>query len=317
MTSVILDLACCQIVSDFVERKKQNQTQKTTMKTIIITVSLLIAAITNGYSASQVNIYITAITGPVRANTNAFEAWSTSVVPYYHAHGQVPTNVVTLTQLVLANITQTAAQTNNTVWFLVHVVSKDPAYKFLPSKLSFVGGSSDSSNYLATAASLSSDPNYTYSSRFYGVNWGSGGAGVNDIILSTSADGKISEVPVNEVIFIGAQLNYFMADYSPWIMGFADYSVHGTWTFADGTNSAHASKTLHTKATISSPWISLDVINKTSSVIGAAMGTNTSAILYSSPQMPPTWKVEGAMNDGDTVVLQKDPSQYYFKLVAQ
>lgn len=268
-------------------------------------------------SVASVDMYITAVLGPVRANTNAFEAWSAATIAYmYQNGGQIQSNVIGGHKLLPAYITQTPAQTNNTIWFVIHVVSKDPNYKFLPSKLSFVGGSSDNSNYLATASSLASDPNYTYSPRFWGINWGSGGMRVNDTILSTPGSGKISEVPASEAIFIGAQLNYYMADYSAWIMGFSDYSVNGTWSLNDGTNTAHASITLHTKIIPSLPWLSLSTTSSTA-VLGADMETNTTAILYSAPKLPPVWKKEGVMNSGDITILPKNPVQSYFKLVLQ
>ncbi len=267
---------------------------------------------------SKVDIYIWAIPGPVRANVSAFENWSTNLVQQFYANGMKPAGALGY-RLLPEHIIQSSSLTNNTLWFVIRVVAKDPDYRFLPSKLSFRGNSSDSLNYLATTASLSFDTNYTYTPRFYGIIWGSGGPRVNDTILSTSSSGKISEVPVNEVIFIGAQLNYFVTanaeTMTAWIMGFSDYSVNGTWTLLDGMTN-HASKTLHTKHTPSNPWISISATT-TTVTLGADMETNSTAILYSSPRIPPIWKVEGVMNAGDLITFPQIGNQGYFKLISQ
>lgn len=304
---------------------------KTKILLVLSGIALLGACVTtvNGQTPeSSYNVYVWMVKGPVRANAAEFDVWSAAEVENVYTKGRPSAPLPFDYSLKTADIAQQSPQfTNRTLWFMVRVTTKNPATKFYANKLRFEASSSDTNHYLASAVSLDSDPNFTFTSPFQGVVW-NGAPRNSDTRYTTPASGNLSQVPVNETIFIGGQVPYFvyanasqLANIDSYIMNHTNFVVTGKWSLvgSEGSEVAHASKSLATKIAPLRPLISLAVGKSPDNYyIGANMDDNVSAILYSTPAMgpAPVWTELGTINSGEQYIRPQN-SEQYFKLVPQ
>jgi len=269
-------------------------------------------------------IYVSAIPGPTTNNQVAYQNWIANVIPQMYSKEIGGTPLVVINQLTndlgyilqIPYVSQPTSLNSNTAWFVVHVISTNASFKFLPGQLQFVEQSSDSS-HLLSKTNLFSDPSYIYAPGSWGIIWGSGGPRFND----TLAAGYWNATPVNEFIFIGAMSKYFVysspSDYmviSNYISGLPDFQLTGTWQFTDGDGNVitHASKTLHAKG-VYAPGIPsiVDYYPPNGVKVGITAGTNDTWVLQSSPSIQyPFWTDVATVNGGDALVFPTD--QYGF-----
>ncbi len=192
-------------------------------------------------SRFDINMY--AIRGPQRG-TPEFDVWSPALVDSMRKHGDrgMLTNAYLLSRrMTAAEVSAMVGATNGeAIWFPIHVIAKSAEDKFRADLLTFYGDSSDRNNYLDGSASLAADPNYTFTHRLVGVLWGSGGRGVNDTVFSSVINGNLSSRMVNELIFIGAQLNFFTyqddAGFTAihnYVESHSNFVIKGTWVLRD------------------------------------------------------------------------------------
>jgi hypothetical protein len=264
---------------------------KKRLMSVILCMSVVSVAVSQNAPAPVI-IYVSAILGPDKSNTNgsdAYDTWVNNTVTQMYQAGTPLQHLSQLSDdlghvLETAYVSQPSNLASNTVWFAVHVVATDPAYKFVPGQLLFQGWSSDAAHSLAKTNTFS-DPTFIYAPSSKGIAWGAGGPRVND----SFASGYWNATPVNELIFIGAESKHFvyssLADYTnidDYIRSFKDFQLTGTWEFMDVASNVlvHASTTLHFSG-MPAPGILSAVndspTNVTVSVLSA--GTNDSWIL--------------------------------------
>ena len=204
-------------------------------------------AVPLGSNEGPVRVYIYAVLMPYLGSNN-YTATASNLVQWVYNHPGVEPPGELGYQLDTSYIAQPAGNyTSNTLWFMVDVVSKDPAYKFLPGCLSFAEVEPQDGRLNKTDTTLGNTA-WWYASSSQGVIWGPGAG-------NTIATGYWYQTPVNRFIYVGDASKFFTFDgtytYSKlddYIMGYSeDYQVTGTWTFNDTSKPlVHASKTLHT-----------------------------------------------------------------------
>ena len=258
------------------------------------------------------NVFLYALLGPTKASPN-YNTWSTNAVWELSQTKSLAGNLSG--KLIAEYLTQaTPDLTNDTLWFAVRVVSKDPANKFSLSQLQFVERSSDSGNSLASSYTLSTITNLIYSQRAIGIIWGSGGAGSSSTILDYN-DGTI---PVNEICLIGMESPYFqysVATVSNFISSFTNFMVTATCQVVgtDGIIVASAQKTLQTVGNTMPPVLSIVDLG-TNVLVGFNMETNRTAVIRSSTDVTipfANWTLEATVNSGDALSRAKT-DQYRF-----
>jgi len=216
--------------------------------------------------------------------------------------------------------------TSQWFWASVHVVAKNPNYKFLPGYLTFTGSSTDR---LLNKTNSFADPTYYYDPASRGITWGPDGPRTSDQLAS----GYWTNTPVNEFISDGAASKYFLYDYSSYtwnqltnyILGYAsDYAVTLKWTFNDGTNNpVSASITLHTKQSTPAGTMTIRQSSVDQVVLGLDGSVDDSWILESAPKVKGsstanmTWGIEASMNAGDAYPRSTAPGQYYYRVQKQ
>ena len=294
------------------------------MKKLALMVAICVLGWTNSAvsAETQVDIYIWAVAGPVRGNTNAFEEFSTNLVREIYLKGG-PTN--DLGHRVTADlVSQPTSLLSNTVWFAIKAVGRNGG-TFYPSQLMFEGNSSDTNNYLKSRSSLSA-PNTTYTPRLLGVVYGAGGPRSNDVLYA-STPSNLSDIPVNECIFIGAQATYFTygnnaqrGAIQDFITSFNNWTLSGSWSLTNGTSVlGRATRTLETTRAPAQPVLSVSSVSNQVTV-GVNMEIYNSAILYSTEGLqngPTGWNIERTINAGDTIPQTSGAQKKFFKAVLQ
>lgn len=197
----------------------------------------------------QFVIYTIAVLGPHPSRPGA-NSFATNLVQQWYKNGSVA-NALDY-RLKTEYIAQPADLSSNTIWFVTRVVAKDPAFKFTPDNLRFIGKSSDSGNVLGKTEVFNT-LNYIYTAKAMGVNWSAAGRGVSD---SLQMSGSYADVPVNEFITAGVVSKYFnftdsesYANLDAALQNQPDFRVTGTWQLMQGsTVLVSASKTLRMKS---------------------------------------------------------------------
>jgi hypothetical protein len=190
---------------------------------------------------------------------------------------------------------------------MVDVVSKDPAYKFLPGCLSFAEVEPQDGRLNKTDTTLGNTA-WWYASSSQGVIWGPGAG-------NTIATGYWYQTPVNRFIYVGDASKFFTFDgtytYSElddYIMGYSeDYQVTGTWTFNDTSKPlVHASKTLHTHPIQSdlNGWLTINSIAPGFVAISLTTDANNTFTLRSSCARitRTSWSDDSTINSGDIII---------------
>jgi hypothetical protein len=267
-------------------------------------------------SEPRVSIYVYAVRGPLRTNAAAYDTWSKDVVNQIYQRGSV-TEALNY-RLETDYISQPVPALNsNTVWFVVQVVGDTIAEMFSPSRLEFVGRSSDPANSLGKTNRFD-DPSYVYAPQVLGVRWGEGGPRASDTLLTS---GHWNTEMVNELIFPGAASKYYVyansaqrANIDTYVNGFSNYRLTGTWRFLDvsGTPIAYASKTLETTGNPRRPLLS--IARSGSGVeVGMSLDSGQTAILQSTRSLSPpiSWMNEGTMNEGERIAFPGFDTKFF------
>jgi hypothetical protein len=267
------------------------------------------ATLTNTEGPVRLNIY--AVPVPY-LGSNGYTATASNLVQWvYNNPGQKPPGEVGY-KLQTGYIAQPASgYTSNTVWFMIDAAAKDPAYKFLPSCLSF-GEVSTDGRLNKTDNTLGSNT-WWYGSSSEGVIFGPDNG-------NTIATGFWYQTPVNRFIYVGDASEFFTftpdggsypySELDGYITGWtADYQITGTWTFND-TNypTVHASKTLHKAALQSNLDGKLTIMVITNDVnlaISLKTDDNNTFTLQSSDKPVKSsggWQDDTTINPSDVII---------------
>lgn len=260
----------------------------------------------------QMLLYIWALRGPVRDNTNAFNAWSAQMVADIY-HNGFPTNATYLlsNHVMAAYVTQPPGAgnaTNNTVWYAFRAISLS-GNDIEMNNFSFWGTSSDNPGYLNTATALSST-NTIYSARLMGI------VGAPPVFPRNGDGvliaGRVSDTDVREGIFIGAQMPYFLSPESA-VDSFIDehpnWRVKGSWNYVvGGVTNAYSVKSLDSNLALtpaftnSLPAIHLSVSPTNSAMFRIAVNADVgnSVVLLQRKEVTGTgWNVLATGNSQD------------------
>jgi len=305
------------------------------MKWSVIGAMLCMAGL--GFSINSHATTVTNTEGPVILYVTVYQQWDPSQPTYATNAAQVVEELYqfnsiagaidsTNRTLLVPYIAQFAGSiTSKWLWASVHVIAKDPSYKFLPGEcLTFVGSSTDG---LLNKTNSFTDPVYYYDPASRGIIWGSS----NHRASNQYASGYWTNTPVNEFISDGAASKYFNYTNAPgytwvnltnYILGYtSDYSVTLKWIYNDGTNNpVSASITLHTKQAAQGGTMTAQRVSDTNQVVLGLNGSvDDSWILQSAPVVAEfmTWSDEATMNAGDSFLRSTAPGQYYYRVRKQ
>ncbi len=276
---------------------------------------VIVSAPVHAATESLYNARIWAVPGYVRANTNAFEQWSTNLLSELlltdgfsnkFGHALASTNVMQ----------PTSTPTNMGIWYIAHIAAKSPAHRFRLSNMKAVIRTSDPGNILRSTNELNA-ANVTFTKRVIGIQW-NGAPRSADRILDSQGDGNLADVDVDEAMVLMIQSKYFnhasqedRDAINAFIYGFPNWQE--TCTIAlngDGGVLASAVKTLETKRTPLLPIINLTA-NATDVTIGLNLEGLNSVLLYTRPKVTAKWQLLSTGNAGDTFTRPAGDQGYY------
>lgn len=260
------------------------------MATIVAITVLVIGIIpTFATTSPVVTIYTQAVWGPP-TNAPGYIPWANMIASNVYAGVTLSNDWHLQTPYFVQNSTN---QTNNTVWYLNHMVSNSTNYMFSPTGMTFNASSSDSANVFYESFSYSTG-NFIYTPHAIGVKWGPGGARKSDTLLTTGSWTN----PVNEFIFIGHEATYWICtnstQYTQVDSYFSGATVNmratGTFTFNDGVNpSVSASKSFYRQTQPSAPTLTINRAgNQVETVSASPISPYDSWIIQGTLNLQPT-----------------------------
>lgn len=267
---------------------------------------LALMPISSPASESPVLMYISAVLLPAPENPAALDQQGAALVQKLYDGEPVGDLGYRLQPDYLS---QDVAVAKSTLWFSIHIVAKDPSFRFSPlNRIRFVGKSNDTSDKYPQGSlektNVFTNPATKFTSSAEGIVWGSGGPRFNDQIMVGFWKDKL----VNEFIFDGAMSVYYkytdqdsLAGIARYIGQFTDFQVTGTWQFLSedgGSVLASVSRTLYFRGKPIDSRLSIKCITNGVQV-GISAGENDSWILQSSTSISPVWTyVETASGGG-------------------
>lgn len=250
----------------------------------------------------SLDVYIYAITGPLKSNP-AYQTWSTNIVQELY-NNQIGLSEDVGHQLLISQIAQPTDLNSNTLWFAVRITSRDSRAMFSLNMLKFKERSSDPEDSLGDVYDLSTITGLIYSPHAIGVIWSTNGPRVSDTIVDYGNGSNL----VNEIDFIGMQSAYYTytslderKSFDTYLHGFTNnfYLNSSCAVVSNGVTLAFGQKTLQVGGSLSIPILTI-FRNPQLVWVGSIMETNQTIILYNTPLLDPvSWSLIGTFNGGD------------------